>query len=77
MVGVVGREEAQVDTDHPVAALAHDERGDRAVDAAAHGDDAGLTGAVMRADALRREQRGDIGRGQLDDGRGACPGLCT
>src|SRR5204862_2938983 len=54
VIGVGGGEEAQVDTDDAVAALAHDQRGDGAVDAAAHGDDAGFAGAVARADPLRR-----------------------
>ena len=66
VLGIVGREEAQVHADHAVAALAHDQRGHRAVDAAAHGDDAGLARAVTRADALRRQQRGDISRGDLE-----------
>ena len=69
VLGIVGREEAQVHADHAVAALAHDQRGDRAIDAAAHGDHAGLARAVARPDALRRQQRGNIGKA-LDGGRG-------
>jgi hypothetical protein len=55
---VVRREEAEVDADDAVALLPHQEGGDGAVDAAAHGDDAGLAGAVPRADLLLGQEVG-------------------
>ena len=68
VVFVLGAEEAEIDAHDVVAAMAHEEGGDGAVDAAAHGDDAGLAVAVMRADAIGREEQGDglVVQGWLD-----------
>ena len=55
MIRIVGREEAQIHADHAVATLAHDQRGDGAIDAATHRDDDGFARAVTRADFLLGE----------------------
>ncbi len=73
MFRIVRRKEPQIHADHAVAALAHDQRGHRAIDAATHRDHHGLARAVTRADFLFRQQCFRVGweiggRSRLNDG---------